>query len=136
MWLELQPKIIFFLPPSSQGEMLSKFWKCNSFSSHRLSYLLHPTVGQNFCPIRTDTSLKKAPAPFWSNFKKHCQYQEHGDCRLWVVYYVRRSLLYCIVCVVWSNIVCLPSLWDPHEKETFYLPAYARKWILQSKYNI
>lgn len=53
-----------------------------------------------------------------------------------VVYYARRSLLGRIVCVEWSNIVCLLSLWDPHEKEIFFRPAYARKWILQSKYNM
>lgn len=139
LWIEIQPKIIFFLPPSFQGEMPSKCWKWNSYWSHRLSDLLHPTIGQNFCPIQTDTSLKKkkkVQVPFWSNFKKHCQCQEHGDCRLWVVYYARRSLLGRIVCMLWSNIVCLRSLWDPHEKEVFYLPAYARKWILQNKYNI
>lgn len=59
LWIEIQPKIIFFLPPSFQGEMPSKCWKWNSYWSHRLSDLLHPTIGQNFCPIQTDTSLKK-----------------------------------------------------------------------------
>lgn len=51
---------------------------------------------------------------------------------LWVVYYARRSLLCCIVCVVWSDIVCLWSLEDPHEKEICYLP----KWLIQSKYSV